>query len=138
LRLTGSRDDAEDVVQDLFVGLPRALKAYREQGRFESWLKRIAVRLCLIRLRSRKRRHEVPIDAVATELAREAMNPADIVALERVILSLPATLRSVFVLREIEGFSHDEIAAMLNITATNSAQRLSRAWRQLRKDAAHA
>lgn len=137
MRLTRSREDAEDVVQDLFVGLPRALESYREQGRIESWLKRIAVRLCLMRMRSHRRRREVPIDAVMTALTRDGLHPADSVALERAILSLPDPLRSVFVLREIEGFTHQEIATALGITAAGSAQRLTRAWRQLRKEAAH-
>src|SRR5215813_2372677 len=54
-RLLLSRADAEDVVHDLFVGLPEALQKYEERGRMESWLKRIVVRLALSRLRFKRR-----------------------------------------------------------------------------------
>src|SRR5262245_51203749 len=70
-RLTGSTEDAEDVVQDLFVGLPEALNRYQEQGRFEAWLRRIAVRLALIRMRSRVRRREVALESPDRPLASE-------------------------------------------------------------------
>src|SRR5437762_2824611 len=50
-RLTGSRADAEDVLHDVFLGLPEALHAYDERGAFESWLKRITARVALTRLK---------------------------------------------------------------------------------------
>ncbi|PYO64311.1 MAG: hypothetical protein DMD71_13475, partial [Gemmatimonadetes bacterium] len=59
-RLTGTREDAEDVVHDVFVGLPEALLRYEERGRLQSWLKRVAARVALMRLRQRGRRREVP------------------------------------------------------------------------------
>ena len=55
-RIIGSRSDAEDVVHDLFVGLPSALKRYEDHGQFAAWLKRVAVRLALVSLRSGRRR----------------------------------------------------------------------------------
>src|SRR2546428_14122685 len=64
-RLTGTREDAEDVVHDVFVGLPEALLRYEERGRLESWLKRVAARVALMRLRQRGRRREVALEAVA-------------------------------------------------------------------------
>src|SRR5688572_33052313 len=100
-RITGSREDAEDVLQDLFVGLPRALASYREQGRFESWLKRIAARLALMRLRTTHRRREVSLLELSDPPVREA-DPIHAIALERAIQSLPEPLRVVFVLREVE------------------------------------
>ena len=62
-RLTGTREDAEDVVHDVFVGLPEALVRYEERGNFTAWLKRMTARVALIRLRRRKRRREVTLDA---------------------------------------------------------------------------
>jgi RNA polymerase sigma-70 factor, ECF subfamily len=132
LRLLGSREEAEDVLQDVFVGLPRALRSYREQGRFEAWLKRLAVRTALMRLRSRRRRREDAFDA-APERGTPEMNTVDRIAAERAIAALPDNLRVVFVLREVEGYTHTEIAGMLGISAINSATRLSRAWTMLRK-----
>src|SRR5687767_1888897 len=124
-RITGSREDAEDVLQDLFVGLPRALQGYREQGRFESWLKRIAARLALMRLRATHRRREVSLLELSDPPVRES-DPIHAIALERAIQSLAEPLRVVFVLREVEGFSHQEIGELLGISAVNSATRLNR------------
>ena len=131
-RITGSREDAEDVLQDLFVGLPRALAGYREQGRFESWLKRIAARLALMRLRSARRRSEVSLIDAGDPAGREP-HPLHAIELERAIQALPEALRVVFVLREIEGLTHAEIGQLLDISEANSATRLNRAWAALRK-----
>src|SRR6266545_3734721 len=58
-RLTGTREDAEDVVHDVFVGLPEALRRYEERGSLEAWLKRVTARVALMRLRRRRRQREV-------------------------------------------------------------------------------
>src|SRR2546426_4641742 len=60
-RLVGAREDAEDVVHDVFVGLPEALRRYEERGSFAAWLKRVTARVALMRLRSGKRRREVAL-----------------------------------------------------------------------------
>lgn len=134
LRITGSREDAEDVLQDLFVSLPRALQNYREEGRFESWLKQVAARIALMRLRSKKRKQEQSLEERPGLDPGRSTNPLEQIALERAIQRLPEPLRAVFVLREIEGFTHAEIADLLDISSANSATRLSRAWAVLRKD----
>jgi RNA polymerase sigma-70 factor, ECF subfamily len=133
-RLLGSREDAEDVLQDVFVGLPRALRSYREQGRFEAWLKRLAVRMALMRLRAQRRKREEPLESVEERSSREPQHPVDRIAARRAVARLPDPLRTVFILREVEGYSHAEIAALLDITAINSATRLSRAWTMLRRE----
>ncbi|HET9984659.1 MAG TPA: sigma-70 family RNA polymerase sigma factor [Longimicrobiales bacterium] len=136
LRLTGSPAEAEDVLQDMFVGLPRALGAYTERGRFEAWLKRVAVRVALMHLRTRRRWREVPLDALPPRAtAAGAPHPADRIDLERLVARLPDSLRTVFVLKEVEGYGHAEIGELLGITPGNSAARLSRAWAILRKEA---
>jgi RNA polymerase sigma-70 factor (ECF subfamily) len=131
-RVTGSREEAEDVLQDLFVGLPRALRGYQERGRFEGWLKRVVVRTALMRMRAVRRKREEPL-AAATAAA--GFHPLDRVALQRALERLPETYRVVFMLKEIEGYSHTEIAELLGISAGSSATRLSRAWTILRKGA---
>lgn len=132
-RILASRDEAEDVLQDVFVGLPRALAHYHEHGRFVAWLKRITVRTALMHLRRARRRGTVPLeDELST--APAGIDPVDRVALERALGRLPDTQRVVFVLREREGYSHAEIGELLGITATTSAMRLSRAWSTLRKE----
>lgn len=132
-RITGSPDEAEDVMQDVFVGLPRALEAYREQGRFGGWLQRLATRTALMRLRSARRKREAPL-AEAARLSDDVAGPGKRADAAAAVGRLPDSLRLVFVLKEIEGYSHDEIAALLGITAGASAARLSRAWSRLRKE----
>jgi RNA polymerase sigma-70 factor, ECF subfamily len=134
-RLLASHADAEDVLQDVFVGLPRALRSYSEQGRFEAWLKRLAVRTALTRLRGQQRRREEPLDALAPHAHGRDTHPVERLAARRAIAALPAPLRTVFVLREVDGYTHAEIAEMLGITEANSATRLSRAWSALRREA---
>src|SRR5436190_14222986 len=63
-RRLGSRSDAEDVLHDVFLGLPEALRRYDERGRFEFWLKRLTARVALSRLRAHMRRREVAIEDV--------------------------------------------------------------------------
>ena len=132
-RLTGSREDAEDVLHDLFLGLPEALQRYEERGRFESWLKRVAVRLALIRLRSQRRRREVRIGPHARAAAESDETIVKRVALERALSRLSDDLKVVFVLKEIEGYSHTEISAALGITTGASEVRLHRALKRLRR-----
>jgi RNA polymerase sigma-70 factor (ECF subfamily) len=134
VRLTGSHEEAEDVLQDVFVGLPRALRNYRESHRFEGWLRRVAVRTALMRMRAVRRKREAPLDDTTT--APPGAHPLDRVALERAVGALPDSFRVVFVLKEIEGYSHAEIASLLGISSAASATRLSRAWAILRQKVA--
>jgi RNA polymerase sigma-70 factor (ECF subfamily) len=127
-RLLMSRADAEDVVHDLFVGLPEALRHYEERGSMESWLKRIVVRLALSRIRARR---EIPLDA-APDVGVPPRDMLNHVTLERAVAELSPSLRAVLMLKEVEGFSHAEIAGMLGISVGASEVRLHRALRQLR------
>jgi RNA polymerase sigma-70 factor, ECF subfamily len=132
-RMLGSRADAEDVLQDIFVGLPEALQGYEDHGRFAHWLKRVAVRAALMRLRARERRREEPIELMP-ELPSAGGETSEIVeriAAQRAIATLPDALRTVFLLKEVEGYSHREIAALLGISSSASAVRLFRAWRAI-------
>lgn len=132
-RLLQAADDAEDVVQDVFVGLPRALRTYRGSGSFEGWLRRITVRVCLMRMRSRRRRGEEPLDARSDLSRRDGTSAAlNRVALSAALARLPEPQRTVFVLKVVEGYSHEEIAAMLDISVEASRARLSRARSELR------
>ncbi len=131
-RLTASTYDADDVVHDVFVGLPEALARYDERGEFAGWLARVTTRVALGHQRRERRRRTVQIDGIS--LAAPSVDP-DPLAHDRAIRALsqltPA-LRHVFVLRVIEDYSHAEIAALLGITVNNSEVRLHRAVQQLR------
>jgi len=133
-RLLGNREDAEDVVHDLFVGLPEALRRYEERGALESWLKRVTARVALMRLRAGGRRREVHL-AVARELVGgdSSAAPPDSRLLQAAVDRLPEHLRSVLVLKEIEGYSHAEVSELLGISQGASRIRLMRAVRRLRK-----
>src|SRR3954470_18712109 len=82
-RLTGSSQDAEDVVHDLFLGLPEALRHYDERGKLEAWLRRVAARLALSRLRSSDRRAE---STLSNQLPSRATSSAeDRITLDRAV-----------------------------------------------------
>ena len=133
LRLLASDTDAEDVVHDVFVGLPQALHTFEGRGSFEGWLRRIGTRVALMRLRRRKLMAEVALDDGEP---RHNPSPADEWAerltLEQAFARLPSKLRVVVVLKEIAGYSHPEIAEMERISVANSKSRLSRARKRLR------
>ena len=129
-RLLWSREDAEDVVHDLFVGLPEALRRYEERGAVGAWLKRVAVRLALSRLRARER--SVELDE-AHDVATRADDAAARTDLAAAMQRLSPALRAVLVLKEIEGYTHEEIATMVGISKAASQVRLHRALNALRQ-----
>lgn len=130
-RLTGTREDAEDVVHDVFVGLPEALARYEERGKFSSWVKRVTARVALNRLRGRTRRREVSLELV--DRAPVPSTHTDTTALEAAVNRLPDPLRVVILLKEVEGYSHREVAELLGISVGASRVRTARALARLRK-----
>jgi RNA polymerase sigma-70 factor (ECF subfamily) len=133
-RLTGSRADAEDVVHDVFVGLPEALRRYVERGSFAAWLRTVTARTALMRMRARRRRGEVDVELAADVPAAAREGAAGARAdLQRAVAGLPDSLRAVFVLKEVEGYTHAEIGALLGITPGASEVRLCRALHRLRE-----
>jgi RNA polymerase sigma-70 factor (ECF subfamily) len=130
LRLLGSGADAEDVVQDLFVGLPEALRRYRDDGRLEAWLRRVTVNLALKRMRGARRRREADL---SDSLPTEAGVSADRMQVRRAVDELPDKLRAVVILKLVEGYSHQEIGELLGIRRGSSEVRLSRALARLRE-----
>jgi len=131
-RVTGSREDAEDVLQDVFVGLPEALGRYDERGQLGAWMKRVTLRVALMRLRSSNRRREVRLDAAADIPAHDS-DAAATADVQGAIDALPDRLRLVLVLKELEGYSHSEVAEALGITVGASRVRLLRALKVLRR-----
>ncbi len=138
-RLVGARSDAEDVLHDVFLGLPEALRRYEERGSLDGWLRRVTARVALNRLRTKRRARELSIDeppgAGAPAPPLPHVRPLDTVnalALRDAIDALPDALRVVFVLREVEGYTHAEIAVLLGVTRGASEVRLHRAVAALR------
>jgi RNA polymerase sigma factor (sigma-70 family) len=133
-RVSGSRADAEDAVHDLFVGLPTALTHYEERGNLGGWLTRIVVRLALMRLRTEHRRRSVSlVDALHVSAPGHTDDRVEMSELQQAVLALPNGFREVFILRQVECYTHKEIGALLGITVGASRVRLTRALEILRR-----
>lgn len=129
-RLLQSREDAEDVVHDVFVGLPELLRKYEERGAFGAWLRTVTARVALARVREVTQHPLAELDDSSAQVASRDIHGA--ISLEAAVHNLPPSLRSVLVLKEIEGFSHAEVAQMLDISVGASEVRLHRAIQSLR------
>lgn len=136
--LLGSHLDAEDAVQDTFLKIQRAISSYRGQSAFSTWAYRILVNSCHDLRRRRVRRHEIS-DAepksgeTVPEPRGPGAHPALRMALERALGELPGRQREIFLLYEVEGFAHAEIAAMLNVSEAVSKNTLFQAKKTLRQ-----
>jgi RNA polymerase sigma-70 factor (ECF subfamily) len=131
-RLTESTADAEDIVHDVFVGLPEAIRSYEGRGSFEGWLKRVTVRRALVQLRQHRIRRETPLSAIA-RLPTRTSDPGVKVTLDRALASLPERMRVVVVLKEAVGLSHTEIARLLGIQPGTSMDLMYKARLILRR-----
>jgi RNA polymerase sigma-70 factor (ECF subfamily) len=131
-RLTMSADEADDIVQDLFIGLPEALSAFSGTGDFSAWLRRVAVRTTLMRMRASRRRSATAMRAVGGKDTAMSNFMLDRMAIATALVALPDDLRIAFMLHDIEGYSHTEIAEMLGIRIGTAEVRVHRARRKLR------
>lgn len=128
-RLCNDRDMAEDLSQEAFVQAWRKLSGFRGDSAFGSWLYRIATNTVLSYLRKQKPfLNSLDIDDVGEQEHREQTDEQ--MGLEKAISQLPDGARAVFVLYSLEGYTHDEIAGLLNIAQGSSKAQLHRA-RQL-------
>jgi RNA polymerase sigma-70 factor, ECF subfamily len=124
--------EAEDILHDLFVALPELLRRYEDRGQLGAWLRQVAARLTLMRLRAQRRHPQVPIDTVKNAIyAPEAAG--DAMLIEEAMTALPESQREVFVLRQLEGYSYKEIAGLLEISAGTARVRYLRALRGIRR-----
>jgi len=139
-RLTGNRDDAGDVVQDAYVRAYRAIRRFRGDSSFSTWMYRITSNCASTHLsrRTRQRTEELSSDAPIVDL-RPEQDPslrAEAAVLrhhiDRAIRALPERLRQVVVLRDLHDLSHSEIAAELGITTSAAKVRLHRARQRLK------
>lgn len=128
----GSAADAEDITSEIFLGMPAALQSYDHTSTygFRRWLEKITVCRAAARANGLAATREVPLYSVRTPDARPD-RPIDRLALERALATLTPALRSVFLLKAVEGYSHQEISAMLSIGVGASKVRLHRARREL-------
>lgn len=134
-RFTGSREDGEDALHDLFVALPETARTWRGDGLAAAWLRRVMVRVCLMRLRHERRFGGSDDDAVAglADPARDGAHTLTRITLERAITALPTGERHVFVLHEVEGYPFAEIATLLGISKNAAEVRCCRARERMRQ-----
>lgn len=135
LRLAGNPGEAEEYVQDVFVRVWERLGSFRGESAFSTWLHRLTVNVVLHARRSAARRSgrvrlaEDPLELES--VAAPATAPAG--DLGQAIARLPEGARMVFVLHDVEGYQHDEIAGLLEIAEGTSKAQLFRARRLLRE-----
>jgi RNA polymerase sigma-70 factor (ECF subfamily) len=133
--LLGNTTDAEDAVQEAFLKLYRGLPGFKGEAALGSWLYRILVNTCFDMGRKRTRRAENPQPDPRSEPSfdppAQGADPALRLTLERTLGELPRLPRSVFVLYEVEGFKHREIAEILGIAEGTSKHALFAARKEL-------
>jgi RNA polymerase sigma-70 factor (ECF subfamily) len=144
LRMVGNPSDAEDLMQEAFLQLFRKIGTFRGESAFSTWLHRMTVNVVLMRLRKKS----LPVASLdeAMEPDEEAGGPrkdigapdlrlsgaVDRVNLERSIDRLPPGYRTVFVLHDVQGYEHNEIAGMMGCSVGNSKSQLHKARTKLR------
>jgi RNA polymerase sigma-70 factor, ECF subfamily len=145
LRMVGNTTEAEDLTQEVFLLLLRKIHTFRGESTFSTWLHRLAVNLVLMRLR-KKSPPIVPIEATLGP-DDETISPSidigvpdlllegsiDRINLERCIAQLPSGYRTIFVLHDIEGYEHNEIAEILGRSVGDSKSQLHKARTRLRE-----
>jgi len=146
--ITQNREDAEDVVQDAFLKAYENLEQFQGNSKFYTWLVRIAVNESLMKLRRRRSDRTVSLDedieteedTMPREVADWSPNPEQLYKqgelkdiLRKTIQGLPASFRTVFVLRDVEGLSTEETAEALDLSIPAVKSRLLRARLQLRE-----
>lgn len=142
-RLTGNREDAEDLTQETFVRVFRSLGTYKPTGRFEGWLHRITTNLFLdgARRSSKVAIHALPDGIVLPDGRGTAEDVFDLthldVDIQRALDALPPAYRAAVVLCDLEGLPYEEIAKTLGVKLGTVQSRISRGRALLRASLAH-
>ena len=139
VRMLGNQADAEDMLQEIFLAAHRKLDSFRGDAALGTWLYRLATNLCLDYLRSRAGRASQLTDAIVDEPAlpdtgsrRLADRAVDKLDLERAVAQLPEGCRTAFVLHDVEGLEHREVAELLGIAEGTSKSQVHKARLKLR------
>jgi RNA polymerase sigma-70 factor (ECF subfamily) len=134
--LLGTTTDAEDAVQETFLKIQRSIGTFRGQSSFVTWSFRVLINTCYDARRSRLRKKEVSNEGTEespmAEPSAPGSHPSLKLALERALAKLTDHQREVFILYEVDGFRHAEIAGILEISETASKNTLFQAKKNLR------
>ncbi|HSS96996.1 MAG TPA: sigma-70 family RNA polymerase sigma factor [Terriglobales bacterium] len=142
LRMTANAAEAEDLTQEAFLQLFRKIATFRGESAFSTWLHRMAVNVVLMRLR-KKNLPIVPLDdPLETEEESSKKEPGapdlkltgsvDRMQIQRAVEALPPGYRTIFVLHDVEGYEHNEIAELVGCSIGNSKSQLHKARMKLR------
>ncbi len=143
LRMTGNTAEAEDLTQEAFLQLFRKISTFRGESAFSTWLHRLAVNVVLMHLR-KKGLQQISLDEVDTSQDepvkrdygsddRRLIGSVDRIGLQKAIADLPPGYRAVFVLHDVEGYEHNEIAEIMKCSVGNSKSQLHKARMKLRE-----
>ena len=134
-RLVSDSDAAADVAQDVWIQIFRALPGWRGESAFSTWAHRIAVNRTLNALRRSKRleKLEAPIEEDSAFVEQDAERTMLAQTIDEAAQRLSPGARTVFLLHDVEGYTHEEIAESLGITAGGSKSQLFKARAKLRK-----
>jgi len=133
--MCGTRADAEDLLQEIFLLAYRKLPEFRGDSSVGTWLYRLAMNRCLDHLKSRQTRTDnatAPIDEQTMPISRLPDGGIKRLDLERAIARLPDGARAAFLLHDVEGFQHQEIATILGISEGTSKSQVHKARLRLR------
>lgn len=140
LRMLQNASEAEDLTQDVFIQLYRKVGSFRGDSAFTTWLHRLTVNQVLMHFRKRTVKFEktteegeTPVQIVSGTENPFKMPIVDKIALENAIAQLPAGYKSVFMLHDVEGFEHEEVARILGCSVGTSKSQLHKARLKLRK-----
>lgn len=140
LRMTQNVTDAEDLTQEIFIHLFRKIDTFRGNAAFTTWLHRLTVNHVLMHFRKRRVRSELatedqklPTQVVPGSKDPRRMRVVDSILLSEVIAKLPDGYREAFVMHDIEGLEHDEIARRRGRSAGTSKSQLHKARLMLRQ-----
>jgi RNA polymerase sigma factor (sigma-70 family) len=123
---------ADDLLQDAFIDAIRGLPGFAGSAPLGAWFRSVVVRRCFMHLRSPWQRSRELIDELLERLESEAPAPGLALDLSRALEALPATARLVVWLHDVEGYTHEEIAAATGRTVSSSKSQLARAHARLR------
>jgi RNA polymerase sigma-70 factor (ECF subfamily) len=146
-RLTRNAEDAEEVLQDVFVTVHRKIAGFEGKSSFSSWLYRVTVNAAFMKLRKRKQDPAIPLEdilkasqsvaalesPVAAYVDSQSIRHQMLEALEQAILKLPDDYRPVFILRDVDGLTSKEVGKILDLTVPAVKSRLHRSRLMLRR-----
>ena len=140
LRMLQNTSEAEDLTQDVFIQLYRKIGSFRGDSAFTTWLHRMTVNQVLMHFRKRTVKYEKTTEEGETpdQIVSGTGNPhkmqiVDKIALENAIEQLPTGYKNVFVLHDVEGFEHEEVARILGCSVGTSKSQLHKARLKLQK-----